>query len=86
LTIQVQDQGPGIPGGELETIFDLYQRTSVVSPEGHKSTGLGLAIAKNIITAHGGELVVESRVGEGTIFTVTLPINPNKSFNGRNYD
>ena len=61
LIIQVVDQGPGIPGQELDNIFDLYQKTSVVSPEGDKSTGLGLAIAKNIITAHGGDLGVESQ-------------------------
>ncbi len=86
LCVEVGDQGPGIPAPELEKIFDLYQKTSVVSPAGDKSTGLGLAIAKNIITAHGGELAVESQVGEGTTFTVSLPLNPPPSATGRNHE
>lgn len=68
VTIQVQDNGPGIPDEYLETLFDFFVT--------HKKngTGLGLAISKNIIEAHGG--TIEASVPEegGSIFTIRLPI------------
>jgi signal transduction histidine kinase len=74
--VRVQDQGPGIPEHEREKLFHLFQRTSVRSTAGEKSTGLGLAIARRIIQGHGGRIEVDSQVGQGTAFTLRLPHSP----------
>lgn len=73
-TIVVTDEGPGIPPGELDRMFEPFQTTSVKSTGGEKSTGLGLAIVKKIVTAHGGEIRAESAVGRGTTITIALPL------------
>jgi len=73
--ISVKDNGQGIPENELEQLFAPFQRTSVQSTAGEKSTGLGLAIAKKIVNAHNGEIWVESIVGKGTTFHLTLPFS-----------
>jgi signal transduction histidine kinase len=74
VVIGVHDQGQGIPSEELDKLFKPFQKTSVKSTGGEKSTGLGLSIAKRIVEAHGGSIRVESKVGEGTIFNVELPL------------
>lgn len=68
VVITFADDGPGIPEEYLPTIFEPFVT--------HKKegTGLGLAIAKNIITSHYGTISVESEAGNGTVFTVSLPI------------
>ena len=70
VSIEVEDNGQGIPPDVLPNIFDLYFTTK---PEG-EGTGLGLAIARDIVRSHGGEITVDSVVGDGTTFTVRLPI------------
>jgi len=65
----VQDTGEGIPPEMLPKIFNKLETDP--SKEG---TGLGLAIVRHIVEAHGGEVGVESTLGEGTMFTFTLPI------------
>ncbi len=72
--IRVADHGQGIPEAELGRLFRPFGRTSVRSTAGEKSTGLGLAIARRIVEAHGGRIRVESEVGKGTTFEVALPI------------
>jgi signal transduction histidine kinase len=72
--LAVQDQGPGIPPNELDKLFKPFQRTSVKSPTGEKSTGLGLTIVKKIVEGHNGKIWVESQVGKGTVFFVALPL------------
>ena len=74
VTIAVEDQGPGIPEQELAKMFDPFERTSVKSTAGEKSSGLGLAIAKKIVDAHGGKLWAESEVGKGSTFFISLPL------------
>ncbi|HEY5998719.1 MAG TPA: HAMP domain-containing sensor histidine kinase [bacterium] len=69
----VADQGTGIPADELNTIFKEFHRGSVKPVAGERSTGLGLAIARRIVEAHGGTIAVESEVGKGSTFTFTLP-------------
>lgn len=71
--VSVADQGQGIPPEELPKMFTAFGRTSVRPTAGEKSTGLGLAIVKRMVEAHGGRIWVESKVGEGSIFTFTLP-------------
>lgn len=69
--ISVHDQGEGIPPDKLEQIFERFYRVPGVSTEG---IGIGLAIVKQIITAHGGQIEVESTPTTGTRFAVGLPI------------
>ncbi len=74
IAIWVTDQGPGIPSQELNRLFRDFTPLSPKPTRGEKSTGLGLAITKRLIEAHGGTIEVESHQGLGTTFTVTLPI------------
>ena len=71
--LAVQDQGQGIPAHELDKLFKPFQKTSIKGTAGEKSTGLGLSIVKKIVQGHGGKIWVESQVGKGTTFFVTLP-------------
>lgn len=74
VAFSVSDTGNGIPEHELERIFDQFYR---VDPSRNRSTGgvgLGLTIVKRLVEAHHGTLMVSSTVGEGTVFTVELPI------------
>ncbi len=70
--ISVTDEGQGIPEDEITKMFQPFSRTSVKSTGGEESTGLGLVICKKIVEAHGGDIRVESRVGVGTTFYVSL--------------
>jgi len=70
--IRVKDRGIGIPEKDLKHLFEIFHRAANV--ETIAGTGLGLAIAKNAVEAHGGKISVESQVGVGTVFTVTLPL------------
>jgi len=74
VAVSVQDQGPGIPASERDRLFRPFGTTSVRATGGEKSTGLGLAIAKRIVEAHGGALSVHSEVGQGSTFRFTLPL------------
>jgi PAS domain S-box-containing protein len=73
--VSVSDDGAGIPAEHLSRIFDrLYQVGDAGRPrEAGTGLGLGLAIARNIVEAHGGTIAVRSRVGRGTTFRFTLP-------------
>jgi signal transduction histidine kinase len=72
--IAVKDQGQGIPAEEIASLFEPFETTSVQSTAGESSTGLGLVIVKQIVEGHGGKIEVESQVGAGSTFTVSLPI------------
>jgi signal transduction histidine kinase len=76
LLFRVKDQGQGIPEEEKEKLFKAFQRTSVMSTAGEKSTGLGLFISARIVEAHGGELKVNSSPGVGSEFYFSLPYRP----------
>jgi len=69
--ITVQDDGEGIPPEDLPHVFDRFYRGRQRRPG---STGLGLAIAKATIEAHGGQIAIESTVGSGTTVTIVLPL------------
>lgn len=71
--IVVRDRGPGIPPDELDRLFAPFEKLSALPTGGEKSTGLGLAIVKRIVDAHDGQIDVQSTLGEGSTFTVSLP-------------
>lgn len=71
--VSVRDQGQGIPAAELGKLFQAFSKTSVRTTAGEKSTGLGLAITRKIVEGHGGRIRVDSRVGEGSTFSFSLP-------------
>ncbi len=70
----VKDQGQGIPESELDKLFAPFSRTSIKSTAGEGGSGLGLVIVKKIVNGHGGKIWVESQVGQGTTFYVTIPL------------
>lgn len=69
----VRDNGPGISEDELEHIFDRFYRVDTERTKDLLSTGLGLAIAKELIEAHGGTISASSVEGNGTCFTIRIP-------------
>ena len=73
LAISVSDTGKGIPAEELPTIFDEYRQVAGSGSDVQKGTGLGLSITKQFAELLGGSIGVESEVGKGTMFTVTIP-------------
>ncbi len=71
--IDIADQGPGIQQDDLKIIFDRFQRSDLSRSRETGGYGLGLAIAKAMVEAYGGSIAAESRHGNGTTFSVTLP-------------
>lgn len=74
--IQVSDTGVGIDATELPHVFERFYRGSRANEARGSGSGLGLAIVRSIVEMHGGRVMVESRVGTGSTFTVTLPADP----------
>jgi PAS domain S-box-containing protein len=72
--ISVKDQGRGIPADKHETIFGRFQQVDTSDSRQYRGTGLGLAICKSIVQQHGGQIWVESELGEGSTFYFTLPV------------
>jgi signal transduction histidine kinase len=70
--VSVADTGPGIPADDVPHLFDPFWQSKDGAALG---TGLGLAIARGIVEAHGGTISVDSRPGEGSTFTFTLPLD-----------
>ena len=73
LAVEVADAGPGIPPAALPRLFEKFYRVAS-GPDQPRGTGLGLAVAKGLVEAHGGRLTVESAPGQGTCFHFTLPL------------
>lgn len=71
----IVDEGIGLSEEEKDKIFDQFYRASKANEQQIQGTGLGLAITKNIVNAHGGKIEVESEEGDGSTFTVSLPIS-----------
>jgi signal transduction histidine kinase len=74
VAIHVRDQGVGIPGDEQATIFEKFVRGSASRRMSVKGTGVGLAIVRHIVRAHGGAITVDSEPGKGSTFTIVLPV------------
>jgi signal transduction histidine kinase len=74
--IRVSDTGRGVPADKLERIFEPFVQLDAGPTRAHEGTGLGLAISRDLARAMQGELTVESRVGEGSTFTLRLTRDP----------
>jgi NtrC-family two-component system sensor histidine kinase KinB len=79
--LRVSDTGPGIPPEVRAHLFERFAQWNVNGSE-PGSAGLGLAIAKEIVDAHGGRIFVDSQLNQGTCFTVELPVLPEDRFDG----
>ncbi|WP_186576662.1 ATP-binding protein [Aquibacillus kalidii] len=76
LFIHISDEGIGIPEYELKRLFTKFHRIDNSSQRKIGGTGLGLAICKEIVEAHQGKIAVRSEMDKGSVFTVTLPLDP----------
>lgn len=78
VVLVVEDNGIGIPEDQLDIIFTKFYRTNEAKKFGVQGTGLGLSLVKSFIELHNGKIQVESKVGEGSKFIVTLPVGTEK--------
>jgi len=74
VVIEVADEGIGIPAAELERIFEKFYRIGRSETQGTRGSGVGLALVKHIAEAHGGRVSAQSRPGEGSRFSLYLPV------------
>ncbi len=72
--VSVQDNGSGIPAEHLPNIFERFYRVDGSRTRSTGGAGLGLAIVRQLVEAHGGKVWVESQVGQGARFIFTLPV------------
>ncbi len=73
MILSVRDRGPGIDGGDLDSVFDRFYRAESERSRDTGGSGLGLAIVQRLVQAHGGRVWAESEVGQGTVLFVELP-------------
>ncbi len=74
--VSVADTGPGIPPEHLPRLFERFYRVDPARSQKDGGTGIGLAIARSVVEAHGGRIRAESQVGKGSVFTFDLPVAP----------
>lgn len=74
--VAVMDTGEGIPPEHLARVFDRFHQVDLAGTRRHGGTGIGLALAREIVELHGGMVAAESTLGQGTTISVTLPIAP----------
>lgn len=74
IILRVRDRGIGIPAAEQEAIFHKFVRGAASKSAAIQGSGIGLAMARQIVNAHNGEIAVQSKAGEGSVFTVLLPV------------
>lgn len=74
VVVEVEDRGVGMDDEDMKRLFAPFGKAKGQKTGGESSTGLGLVISKKIVESHGGEISVSSRIGEGSVFRVSLPI------------
>ena len=74
VSISVRDSGVGIPNDALPRLFERFYRVDASRSRGDGGTGIGLAIARSVVEAHGGTISAESELGHGSVFTFDLPV------------
>jgi two-component system sensor histidine kinase BaeS len=74
ILLSVSDTGSGIPAEHLPNIFERFYRADASRQQQTGGSGLGLAIVRSMVEAHGGAIGVESSLGRGTTFTISLPL------------
>lgn len=75
----VKDSGQGIPEAAISKLFTKFFRVSGVLEQGSKGTGLGLYISKSIVDMHKGRIWVESKIGQGSVFSFSVPVSPDQT-------
>jgi len=75
VVVSIKDEGQGVPAEESDKIFRPFARSSVREPDGEKSSGLGLSIARRIVEGHKGKIWFDSEAGSGSTFYFSIPIN-----------
>ena len=75
LALSVADEGIGIPRAEQGRIFEKFYRVGHSETQGRRGSGVGLALVRHVAEAHGGRVIVESAPGEGSRFTIRIPIS-----------
>lgn len=88
VTVAVKDTGVGIPESEIEKIFERFHRVQNAQGRSQEGTGIGLAMVKELVKLHNGTISVQSKVGKGSTFTVSIPAGgeisiPTQKMNGR---
>jgi two-component system OmpR family sensor kinase len=74
--LEVSDEGPGVPAEEADRIFERFYRTDQSRARSQGGVGLGLAIVRSVVEAHGGAVAYRPRPGGGSVFRVSLPLAP----------
>lgn len=80
--VRVTDTGPGIAAEHLPKVFERFYRVDPARSREGGGTGIGLAIARSVVEAHGGQIRADSEVGKGSVFTFDLPVAPEDGRNG----
>lgn len=75
VVVEVADGGPGLPPGDLERVFEKFYRGASAATDGRRGAGLGLAICRAIVSAHGGRIWAENRAAGGSRFCFGLPLD-----------
>lgn len=71
--LSVRDSGGGIPEAELSRLFERFHRVEGAQGRSYEGSGIGLALVQELVNLHGGRIAVESKVGKGTVFSVSIP-------------
>lgn len=83
-SIIVKDTGIGIPGDQLDNVFDRFNQVDSSITRRHEGTGIGLSLTREIVELHNGLIQVDSQINEGSMFTIIVPVDSNKDNQNHN--